>query len=184
MDKIIRVTLAASITCGLFLLMGYLIIPRGEIPKAVVKSPTIIVTRAKRNEQSLSKRTPKPDKPERQIVPPLPAVPKPKVQNANKGDALVVIILETPSGGSNINTTADRRATPIVRFPPQYPAGPLQRNIEGWVLVGFTITHTGTVADMTVVDAEPKGTFNKAALKAIKRWKYQPKIENRFRNTI
>ena len=42
----------------------------------------------------------------------------------------------------------------------------------------FTVTENGSVSDATVVDAAPKRIFNRAALRAIKKWKYKPKIVN------
>ncbi len=45
------------------------------------------------------------------------------------------------------------------------------------MLVQFTITPAGTVKDPFVVEAHPKGYFEDAALKAISRWRYNPKIE-------
>ena len=41
----------------------------------------------------------------------------------------------------------------------------------------FTITDRGTVKDARVVAAEPRGIFDEAALTAIARWRYNPKIE-------
>ena len=43
--------------------------------------------------------------------------------------------------------------------------------------VQFTITPTGTVKDPKVVDAMPKEMFDDAALKAIARWRYNPRVE-------
>jgi len=72
----------------------------------------------------------------------------------------------------------DRRAIPMVRITPLYPRGPLENGTEGWVLVEFTITMVGTVDDLVVIDAEPQNVFNRSAMTAMKRWKYQPKMEN------
>ena len=69
----------------------------------------------------------------------------------------------------------DRDAIPLVRVPPDYPPG---LNVEGWVKVQYSITETGSVRDAVVVDASPKGVFDAAALKAIARWRYAPKIED------
>ena len=52
------------------------------------------------------------------------------------------------------------------------------RPMKGWVLVEFTIGPSGTVVDPKVLDADPKNMFDDAALKAISRWKYNPKVEN------
>jgi protein TonB len=68
----------------------------------------------------------------------------------------------------------DRDVIPLVRVPPDYPPG---LNTEGWVKVQYSITETGFVRDAFVVDASPKGVFDAAALKAIARWRYAPKID-------
>jgi protein TonB len=72
----------------------------------------------------------------------------------------------------------DRDVIPLVRVPPEYPAIESTRGTEGWVQVQFSITATGSVHDAFVVDASPKGVFDAAALKAIGRWRYNPKIES------
>jgi protein TonB len=67
---------------------------------------------------------------------------------------------------------------PIVQTEPRYPLRAQSRNIGGWVVVEFTITPTGSVIDPKVTDAKPEGTFDRAALNAIVKWKFKPKIEN------
>ena len=69
----------------------------------------------------------------------------------------------------------DRDAIPLVRVAPEYP--PHVGNTEGWVKVQFSITASGSVRDAFVVDGSPPGVFDSAALKAIARWRYTPKIE-------
>jgi protein TonB len=51
------------------------------------------------------------------------------------------------------------------------------RGIEGWVEVRFTVTAIGAVRDAVVVASEPGTTFDAAALQAIARWRYNPRIE-------
>jgi protein TonB len=63
-----------------------------------------------------------------------------------------------------------------VRINPEYPPRALSRGIQGWVIVQFTITSTGTVKDQKVVDSSNK-IFDDAALKAIGRWRYNAKVE-------
>ena len=65
---------------------------------------------------------------------------------------------------------------PLVRIPPTYPMRAASRRIEGWVKIEFTITKEGIVKDAVVVAAQPGSIFNRAALKAIKRWKFKPHI--------
>ena len=71
----------------------------------------------------------------------------------------------------------DRDVIPIVRPAPDYPPRALTRGLEGWVRIQFVITSTGTVRDPVVVAAEPQGIFEDAALKAIARWRYNPRVE-------
>ena len=71
----------------------------------------------------------------------------------------------------------DRDVIPTVRVPPEYPARAQARGIEGWVQIQFAVTPTGTVRDPVVVAAEPQGFFEEAALKAILRWRYSPRVD-------
>ena len=52
------------------------------------------------------------------------------------------------------------------------------RGIEGWVAVEFTISKLGTVKNPRVIGSHPSSIFDRAALKAIRKWKYNPKIED------
>ncbi len=65
---------------------------------------------------------------------------------------------------------------PLVRIPPRYPMRAARRNIEGWVKVEFTITENGTVKDAVVVESQPSDVFDQAALQAIAKWKFKPKV--------
>ena len=78
--------------------------------------------------------------------------------------------LQIGAGGISTNVI------PLVRIPPRYPMRAANRHIEGWVKVEFTITEQGTVKDAIVIDAQPSKIFNRAALQAIKRWKFKAKI--------
>ncbi len=80
------------------------------------------------------------------------------------------------AGMGQISVGSDRDVVPLVRINPEYPSRARSRGREGWVQVEFTITPAGTVSDQKVVDADPKGLFERAALDAIGRWKYNPKV--------
>ena len=90
--------------------------------------------------------------------------------------------IEMPSGVINIplgSIAIDEEAMPVFRIPPVYPQRAAKRGIEGWVEVEFTITALGTVKNARVVTASPKGIFDNAALRAISRWKFKPKVHNK-----
>ena len=65
-----------------------------------------------------------------------------------------------------------------MRSDPDYPPGPLASGTEGWVQVQFSVTATGSVRDAVVVASEPRTIFDDAALKAIARWRYNPRVED------
>jgi protein TonB len=69
-----------------------------------------------------------------------------------------------------------RELTPLVRIPPDYPDRALMKCTEGFVLLRFTVTETGSVADPVILRAEPAGIFDRAAVRAVLRWKFQPQL--------
>lgn len=71
-----------------------------------------------------------------------------------------------------------RELTPLVRIPPEYPTSALLKETEGYVLLMFTVTGTGSVADPEVIASSPPGVFDRAAIRAVLRWKYQPQLAN------
>lgn len=78
--------------------------------------------------------------------------------------------------GSDIRIA--RELTPLVRIPPDYPPRAGANQIEGYVILRFVVTESGAVADPEVLRAEPEGVFERAAKRAVLRWKYQPQIRN------
>jgi TonB family protein len=66
--------------------------------------------------------------------------------------------------------------TRIAGQPAAYPARALERGIQGWVEVGFTVATDGSTRDATVLAAEPAGVFEQAVLEAIAGWRYEPRI--------
>jgi protein TonB len=58
-----------------------------------------------------------------------------------------------------------------------YPSDALRRGIDGWVDVSFVVTPEGKVATIKVLDSNPKGVFDAAAMKALTRVRYQPTMQ-------
>ncbi|MEX1994150.1 MAG: TonB family protein [Steroidobacteraceae bacterium] len=63
-------------------------------------------------------------------------------------------------------------------IPPEYPERALERGVQGWVDLEFTVLKDGTTGDAKVVAAEPAGMFDRAALAAVGRWRYEPRMVN------
>ena len=77
-------------------------------------------------------------------------------------------------GGVGISLA--RELTPLVRFSPEYPMKARNDRTEGYVLLRFVVTETGSVADPEVLRSFPPNVFDRAAMRAVLRWKYQPQL--------
>src|SRR6202012_1225832 len=75
-------------------------------------------------------------------------------------------------------SASDGEYLPIVKVAPMYPESAAERGIEGYVLLGFTVTGTGATADPVVIESQPSGIFDDAARKAVLKFKYKPRVEN------
>src|SRR5688572_14221736 len=121
------------------------------------------------------------EKVERERPPPTPETPRMAFSagGVENNVAQLTPVVDARGAMSRMSMTAgsDRDVIPLVRINPDYPPRALSRGLEGWVQVQFTITPTGTVTNAVVVNAEPKNIFDDAALKAIARWRYNPKVE-------
>lgn len=77
-----------------------------------------------------------------------------------------------PAGG-------ETHAAEVVKTtPPDYPPDAVRKHQEGWVEVEFTVMPDGSVANATVVNANPARIFNSAALRAVERWTFKPRTDN------
>jgi protein TonB len=122
-----------------------------------------------------------PPKAVRPPPPPVPGTPRFGMPKETLGPATTFVrpaIAVRETGGGIRALGTDRDVQPIVRVPPDYPQPLAYRGVEGWVKVQFTITSTGAVTDAFVVDASPSSVFDAAALKAIARWRYNPRVED------
>jgi len=172
--------LAAAITFGLFFVMQALVGAEGE--KLEAKASNIVdFVRLKRDTQPETKKREIPDRKAPDQPPAPPQMDFSQNLNADAvGGAIVPIVDATielladdlGSGGS------DRDVVPLVRVEPQYPMRAKQQGVEGWVELMFTITEMGTVTDVIVTAANAGTIFNRAAIQAVSKWKYNPKIEN------
>ena len=59
-----------------------------------------------------------------------------------------------------------------------YPSAARAAGIEGHVVIRYDVTTTGSVANPRVVESEPAGTFDAAALAALSQWRFRPRVEN------
>jgi protein TonB len=177
----VALVLACVVTFGLFWTMQALVGVTGELKEGRM-SPKIEFVRLRKDTTPPPKKRepPKREKPEQAPPPPDITVSKASLEpstdfaafspNIDAADAL--------SGGIGSGAGTDRDATPLVRIEPEYPLRLRQRRVEGWVAIQFTIAKSGTVKDALVDSSQPPGVFDKVALAAVRRWKYNPKMVN------
>ena len=70
----------------------------------------------------------------------------------------------------------DTDVIPIVRVAPNYPRNAKQARLEGYVTMSVTINPDGTVSNAEIMESNPPRLFDQAALDAIRRWKFRPKV--------
>ena len=61
---------------------------------------------------------------------------------------------------------------PLSTARPQMPEWACKQNIKGWVEAVFTVMPTGRVQDVKIVDAQPRGVYEIAAIESISNWIY------------
>lgn len=176
----IAALLALSITFGLFYLMQYLISMGSDRGANIRKGQVIEFVRLKRDTatQTRKRELPKKEKPPEPPPPPELQMSQNDAPDANSMAIAAPDLSAGPDLGSgpNLGAPSDSDSVPLVRVPPQYPIRAAERGIEGWVVLQFTITATGTVENPTVLDAQPKRIFDRAAIRALKKWKYRPRV--------
>lgn len=178
----ISLGLAWIVTLGLFFVMESLISMPGRGSSDIIRGGQIEFVRLRRESETQSRKRQMPKKSEKKSEPPPPpSLDMAKAQRPGGTDVAIAIPTMdadlSMAGGLNIGAApADTEATPVLRVPPIYPARAAERGIEGWVVVEFTITPTGSVKDPVVLDSHPSSIFNRSALRSIRKWKYKPKI--------
>lgn len=174
----IAVLVGALFTTAVFWLLWSLVSTSFEGAQRS-EATRIEFSRMRRDTEVATKRE---EKVERERPPPTPETPRMALSagGIENNIAQLAPVVDARGAMSRMTMTAgsDRDVIPLVRINPDYPPRALSRGLEGWVQVQFTITATGTVKDPVVVDAMPKNIFDDAALKAIARWRYNPKVEN------
>ena len=171
--------LAAGVTIGLFLVMKVLVTGQEYEIEEELAAIGIDFVRVERDEESQSKdrALKRPSKVEPEEPPPPPKLTQPNRPNIDKA-SMSADLGAFDLAGLNLNAPVDGDTLAIVRVLPRYPSRALSRGIEGWVLMEFAIDELGLAVNAVVIESEPPGIFDRAALSAVKRWKYRPMIED------
>jgi protein TonB len=178
---LVSIIIGAAVTFGLFAFMAFLVGGGAQRNADSEETPVIEITMDKQDSKAQKKPrvTPKPPPPPEQ--PPKPDTTPPDTSsNIDTNMAFNMGGIESggPSTGFKLGNmmTRDGDATPIVRIEPQYPISAARDGKEGWVQLSFTINELGGVDDVSIIEAEPRRVFDREAIRALKKWKYKPKI--------
>jgi TonB family protein len=77
-----------------------------------------------------------------------------------------------------IETAIIKDAKPLERTHPRYPVTAARKSQEGWVKLSFVIDKDGDVVEPIIEDSSGIKGFEKAAMRAIKDWKYSPATQD------
>jgi protein TonB len=180
-------SLGLLVSLSLFWLMQFMIMNNQQSFKKTNNLKMVEFVRLKRETQLQTKDRKIPDKPPPKKQPPPPTMQVAQTSiSQQKTPELAMPNLDLPLQTSRFSGPVigglqmgkgkiSTNLIPLVRIPPRYPMRAQSRRIEGWVKVEFTITETGTVKNAKVVESQPSTVFDRAALKAIARWKFKPK---------
>lgn len=73
---------------------------------------------------------------------------------------------------------------------PVYPEWALKNCIEGWVRMGAILQSDGSLENVFIMEAKPKGVFDTVAVEAFSRWRFNPqrfhlkKLPHRVRQVL
>lgn len=156
----------------------------GDRRPDVIEKPTITIERPK---MDFTLERPRPSFDSARIA-------KPKLEilatPEDEDDSTGALASARGSGATAGGTGESRSVRPLNMEAPSYPREALRRRDEGFVVVEFTVNALGRTEDIKVVESEPRGTFDREALRAVSRWEFEPALRDgrpvsqRLRHTI
>ena len=178
---LVSILLGAAVTFGLFVFMAFLV-SSGDRSKEDQQENIIVEvnTTPPKSAAAQRRRVPPPPPPPPK-TPPKPQTPEPETSNNTGGLNFNMPGVQMSSASTGLSAPGagmgrDGDATPIVRIEPKYPIQAARDGKEGYVILSFSINKIGGVEDVKVIEAKPKRVFDKEARRALRKWKYKPKI--------
>lgn len=172
------------VTAGIFAVMNSMVSSDGVKNNNQGEQTVIDFIRLKQDSESQTKERekkepPKPKKP-----------PMPPQQVAQQNTPMKQIAMRMPDvipdlsmanksllGDAQIGMGfGDGDVIPLVRMPAQYPSKAKRRNIEGFVKARLQVNEKGTVDSVEIVEAKPKGVFERSAIRALYKYKFKPQM--------
>jgi protein TonB len=109
---------------------------------------------------------------------PAPAAPAPTpVETTPAPTPAPAVVEPTPPPAAPTPAPAPRSAgglPPVLsQVPPRYPPLALRRRVEGFVELTFTVMPDGSVSNVSVARSDPRAIFDREAISAMQRWRFQ-----------
>lgn len=192
MRYIVSIIVSVLIAGGLFLIMRSFIANKAVVPTESNNTQIINFVAAPKQQPVQTKNRKPPPKPQQTKAP--PSAPKVNVSQPQAAQVphlnidIPNIGVPTPgaggagpylgSGYTSNYLSQNGEAIAIVPIQPTYPIQAQLNGVEGYVTIEFTIQPDGTAANPSIVKAHPRRVFNSAAIQAILRSKFKPKVVN------
>jgi len=178
---LVSILLGAAVTFALFSFMAFLVSSSDRSKEEKLENIVVEVNTTPPKSAAETRRRVPPPPPPPPKTPPKPQAPEPEANNANSGLSFNMPGVQLAGASTGISAPGagfgrDGEATPIVRIEPKYPIQAARDGKEGWVKLSFTINEIGGVEDVKVIEAQPKRIFDKEARRALRKWKYKPKV--------
>ncbi|MFY9178152.1 MAG: energy transducer TonB [Venatoribacter sp.] len=178
---------AAGFTLGLFWVMQQMISGPGEKPETDASRTMVDFVRLKQDSRTELKERHKAEPPKLQQ----PQIPKQSVSQQNNQEAPALninmpnVAMDMSISNSSMLGDAvvglgfgDGDVIPLVRMNAQYPQRAIRQKIEGFVTARLEINAQGSVDKVEIVEAQPRGIFEREAIRALYRYKFKPKMED------
>lgn len=169
------VLLGGVVTLGLVLLMRAVIGDPGIAVEEDAPSQVVELVQVPEDEEVLvENRLPEPPPPADEEPPELP--PPSAKTDVTVGIGIGGVQVAHEVGLQGQGDFSGGEYLPIFKVAPVYPRVAINRGLEGYVLVRFVVTETGSVRDPVVIEAQPPSIFNRAAIDAALKFKYKPRV--------
>lgn len=170
------ISIGAVVTFGLLFLMQLLIATGGSAITEASNFRIVDFVRVER-ETETQRREDLPEKPPEPQRPP----EMPDADQFDNFDSALAVSMSSPNMSNGLELGGlgfginDGEYLPIVRVAPAYPLRAQQRGLEGHVIVEFTVTRTGSVRDVVVIESS-NPVFERPAIEAALKFRYRPRV--------
>lgn len=180
---LIAIPAAFLMALGLFTFMAWMVDNGNHRPEAEKQLLAFDMVMVEQERDAQRRQRAVPEKPETPEPPPkaMPKASNHAVTNT-VSPSMPSLNLDASVSGLAINVPtfsdfgANQQAMPLYRVEPKYPARAMKQGAQGYVVLSFTIDPQGRPTDISVLDAKPRRLFEREAMRALKKWKYQPKV--------